>query len=1037
MGGFNLSEWALHHKSFVIYLMLMFTLAGMGSYYALGRDEDPPFPIRTMVVQANWPGASTEDMMQQVTDKLEKKLQEIPTLDYLKSFTKPGESVIYVNLLDATPSKDVPEMWYQVRKKIADVRNTLPQGVQGPFFNDEFGDTFGLIYAFTGDGFTKRELNDYIEFVRGQLLHVKNVAKVTFIGVQNEQIYLEFSTKQLASMGLSPQQIGQTLQQQNAIVPAGSLQTDNDQVKMLVSGEFESEDDLRKVVLRANDRYYRLADIATIKRGYVDPPSPLFRYNGEPAYGVGISMRQGGDVLKLGKDIHDLMARLEANTPIGLDAHLVADQPVVVEESVHGFTKTLVEAVVIVLGISFISLGLRAGLVVALCIPLVLVVTFAAMEALGIDLQRISLGALIIALGLLVDDAMITVEMMVAKLEEGMDLFHSAIFAYTATAFPMLTGTLVTVAGFLPIAFAKSGAGEYTFSMFQVIAIALVVSWFVAVVPAPLIGVWLLPKNMKKHDSAHEGRLMRFMRWMVILCMRRHWLTLAATLGIFALAIYSMKFVEQQFFPASDRPEVLVDLTLPKGASMEATIAQVDKVEQLLKGDPNVDHWSSNIGQGAIRFYLPLDVQAANPYFAQLVVVTKGIEQRDALMAKLNRAFDQGFDGILGRVQSLGLGPPVSWPIEYRVSGDDPEQVRAFAYKVADAVRADPNAGHVNFNWNEMARAIRIQVNQDKARLLGVSSQALSQAINSVVAGTTVTQVRDSIYLIDLVARASAEERATLDTMRDLKITLANGRSIPLVDVAQLDYGLEEPLMWRRDRLPTITVQADMAGKVQPATVVKALAPTMAALRATMPPGYSIAVGGTVEASAKGQGPVLAVVPLMIIVMVTLVMVQLQSMQRTFLVFSVAPMGVIGVVGALLPSHTPMGFVAILGIVALAGMIVRNTVILITQIETEIAHGHHPWEAVIIATMHRTRPIALTAAAAITGMIPIAREIFWGPMAYSIMGGLIAATLLTLWFLPAFYVLWFRIREPKPGEVPVARTPATLDHAHATPSAGE
>jgi multidrug efflux pump subunit AcrB len=1012
MTGFNLSEWALKHKSFVVYLMLMFTAAGLGSYYSLGRDEDPPFTIRTMTVSAKWPGASTEDMIDQVTDRLEKKLQEMPSLDFIRSFTKPGETTIYVNLLDATPSSVLPEMWYQVRKKIADIRQTLPPGVEGPVFNDEFGDTFGIIYAFTADGFSRRELNDHIEFMRSQLLRIPNVEKINFIGVQREEIHIEYSTKLLASMGIDPRQVARVLREQNAVIPSGALQTDTDQVKMLVSGEFESEDDLRAITLRANDRYYRLADIVKITRGYVDPPTPSFRFDGKPAYGLAISMRKGGDVLKLGEAVRHRMAELEADTPVGLDAHLVSDQPVVVEESVHGFTKTLMEAVVIVLGISFLSLGLRAGLVVALCIPLTLVVTFACMEALGIDLQRISLGALIIALGLLVDDAMITVEMMVAKLEEGMDLLHSATFAYTATAFPMLTGTLVTIAGFLPIAFAKSGAGEYTFSLFEVVGISLVVSWFVAVLFAPLIGVTILPKTMKKHGHA-EGRLMRAERGMLIQCIRHRWLTIAVTLAIFAVSLYGTKFLEKQFFPASDRPEVLVDLTLPKGASIEATTAQVDRFEKLLAGDPNIDRWSTYVGQGAIRFYLPLDVQAPNPYFAQIVIVAKGFDERDAVMTRLNRVFNEGFEELLGRVQPLGLGPPVSWPVEYRVSGDDPEEVRRLAYRVAEAVHGNPNAGHVNFNWIEMSRTVRIQVNQDKARLLGISSEALSRAINSVVAGQTITQMRDSIYLIDVVARASADERASLTTLRDLKITLDNGQSIPLADVARLEYGLEDPLIWRRNRLPTITVQADLAGKAQAATVVDQLAPKMAALQATLPPGYRIEVGGTVEATAKGQNPVIAVVPMMLIVMVTTVMIQLQSMQRTFLVFSVAPMGVIGVVGALLPSHTPMGFVAILGIVALAGMIVRNSVILITQIETEIEAGHHPWNAVIDATMHRTRPILLTAAAAIMGMIPISRELFWGPMAFAVMGGLVSATVLTLWFLPALYVVWFRVREPK------------------------
>ncbi|AWJ83541.1 ACR family transporter [Azospirillum sp. TSH58] len=1016
MTGFNLSEWALRHRSFVWYLIISLTLAGGMAYMRLGREEDPAFTIKTMVVQANWPGATIEETMKLVTDPIEKKLEEIPYLDYVKSYTKPGISVVYVNLKDYTPAEAVPDLWYQVRKKIADMKPTLPQGVQGPAFNDEFGDTFGTVYAFTADGFSYRELKDYAETARAELMRVPDVGKIQFVGVQNERIYLDFSTRKLAAMGIDREEVIAELQAQNAVAPAGVVQAGDEKISVRVSGAFTSEDSLRAISLRANDKFYRLADLADIRRGYADPPSPLFRYNGQPAIGMIISMAAGGNVLTFGEGIHQRMRQVEANLPVGIGVHLVANQSVVVEESVAGFTKALKEAVVIVLVVSFISLGLRAGLVVATSIPLVLAMTFIGMEFFDITLQRISLGALIIALGLLVDDAMITVEMMITKLEEGFSLDKAATFAYTSTAFPMLTGTLITVAGFIPIGFAQGGAAEYCFTLFAVVAMALLFSWIVAVLFAPLIGVNVLPKTMKTKHGGEPGRLMRTFRSSLRLAMRARYLVIVATLLLFGLSVFGLRFVQQQFFPASDRPELLVNLTLPQTASIRATEEVVDRFEKVLAGDPDVEHWSFYIGQGAVRFYLPLDVQLANDYFAQAVVVTKGYKVREAVRARLEKVLNEDFSDLNTRVSPLEMGPPVGWPIQYRVSGPDVGEVRAIAARMADTIGTNPYTLLVNYDWNEPSKVVRVDVDQDKARLLGISSKSLNQALNATVSGAAFTQVRDDIYLIDVVAQATNAERSSIETLRNLQIAIPDGRTVPLGEVATMRYDLEQPVVWRRTRLPTITVQADLVPPLQAATVVQQLAPAVDELRRSLPPGYSIEAGGTVENSAKGMASITAVFPIMIFVMLTILMIQLQSFQKLFLVISVAPLGLIGVVAALLPTGTPLGFVAILGVVALIGMIVRNSVIMIAQIDEHLEAGEHPWDAVINATMHRVRPILLTAAAASLGMIPIAPEVFWGPMAYAIIGGLIVATLLTLFFLPALYVAWFRIREPAAEE---------------------
>jgi multidrug efflux pump subunit AcrB len=1008
----NLSDWALRHRTLVQFFMLVILLAGIYSYQRLGRNEDPAFTIKTMVVQAAWPGASIDDTLQQVTDRIERKLQETPGIHFVRSYTEAGRTTIFVTLLGSVPGREVPDIWYQVRKKMSDIQRRLPNGVVGPFFNDEFGDTYGIVYGFTADGFTQRQLRDHVEAVRSQLLQVPDVSKIDIFGAQDEKIYIEFSTRQLAGLRLDRQALIAALQTQNAVTPAGVVQTPDEKLLVQVSGGFESEEDLRRINLVADGRIFRLSDLATVRRAYADPPQPMFRVNGVDAIGLGIAMREGGDLLKLGKRIDAQMNRLVADLPVGIEPRLVADQANVVEQSVDEFTKALWEAIAIVLAVSLISLGARAGAVVAFSIPLVLAVVFVAMDIFAIDLHRISLGALIIALALLVDDAMITVEVMVTKLEEGWDRAKAATFAYTSTAFPMLTGTLVTMIAFIPIGFAKSAAGEYTFSIFAVVAIALLVSWVVAVVFSPLIGVYILPATIqRKHTEA--GAVMRHFRRALERAMRAPWMTIGITIGVLILAVIGTRWVPNQFFPASDRPELLVDLTLAKNTSIYNTARVSARLDAILKNDPDVDRWSTYVGQGAVRFYLPLNVQLAQDYFSQLVVVTKSLEARERVRARLEKQLTEQFPSILAHVYPLELGPPVGWPVQYRVRGPDPDQVREIAYRVASIMGTDPRAQQINFDWIEPIRTLQMRVNQDQARLLGVSSQALAEALNAVTSGVSITQVRNGIYLIDVVVRARSEDRVSPSTLRTLEIPLPNGKTVPLAEVATLEYGLDWPLIWRRDREPTLTVQAAAATGVLPATVVQSLQPKMAALNAKLPLGYRIEAGGAAEESKKSIASVAAALPMAALLMLVVLMIQLQSFSRLFLVLSAIPFGLIGVVLALLISRKPLGFVALLGVIALVGMIVRNSVILVDQIETEIARGRTTWDAIIEASTHRFRPILLTAAAAILGMIPIAPTVFWGPMALAIMGGLAVATALTLIFVPALYVAVFRVRPPE------------------------
>lgn len=1025
-GKGNLSAWALHHQSMVLFLMVVLMVGGVLAYFKLGRAEDPDFTFKVMVVRTMWPGASTREVEQQVTERLEKKLEEVPWVDVVRSYSKPGESLIFIVLKDFTPPKDVPDAWYQVRKKIGDIRYTLPSSVQGPFFNDEFGDTFGIIFALTGDGYSQADLRNRADRISRDLLQLDDVKKVELLGVQDEKIYVEISHAKLANLRLDPQLLIQTLQTQNEMTPAGYVDTNADRVYLRVSGDFQSVEGIRAIGIRANGRLFRLGDIAKVWRGYADPPSPKFRWQGQDALGIALAMNKGGNILELGKQLNEKVARIQAELPAGIELHRVSDQPRVVTRAVDEFMSTLLEAVIIVLAVSFLSLGFRTGMVVALSIPLVLAVTFLAMKAAGIDLQRISLGALIIALGLLVDDAIIAVEMMVVKIEEGWDRFKAATFAYSSTAFPMLTGTLITAAGFMPVGFAKSSAGEYTFSIFAVVTIALLVSWVVAVIFTPYIGYKILPvEKLRAQGLAHqEGiynspfylRFRRLLTW----CVRHRWQTIGATVMAFFIAIAAFAVgVEKQFFPSSNRPELLINLWLPQGASLKATENEVKRVEAIL-AEPEmakyVDHFVSYVGTGSARFYLPLDQQMANDNFAEFVVTTHGDEPREALLQRLNSRLAEQFPLLRGRVLRLENGPPVGFPVQFRVSGPDLNSIRAIAAQVADVVRANQHTREVHLDWNEMTKSVRLEIDQDKARALGVSSQELSQYLHTVLAGLSITQFRENDRLIDVVGRAVSDERLQLSRLLDLNIHTHDGRFVPLAQIAKVHTELEEGVVWRRNRVPTITVRADIRDRTQAPVISNEINPLLDKLRAEITAkygdSYRIEMGGTIEESAKAEASIQAVMPAMLIAVLTLLMMQLQSFQRTLLVVLTAPLGMIGVTLSLLVFRTPFGFVAQLGVIALAGMIMRNSVILVDQIEREIEEGKDAWEAIIDSTVRRFRPIILTALAAILAMIPLSRSVFWGPMAIAIMGGLLVATVLTLLFLPALYAAWFKVKAP-------------------------
>ncbi|MCH7342108.1 efflux RND transporter permease subunit [Pelomonas sp. CA6] len=1028
--GFNLSRWALEHPALTRYLMVVLMVMGFATYFQLGQDEDPPFTFRIMVIQAFWPGATPQQMAEQVSDKIERTLQEVPHADKIRSFTKPGESLILFQLKDSTPAKEVAGTWYQVRKKVGDMRYTLPQGVQGPIFNDDFGDVYGSIYALSADGFSQEELRQHAEKVRSELLRVPDVAKVELFGVQAEKLFIEISQKRLAELGLDFNQVIGQLNAQNAVEGAGVLDASAGNLQVRVKGQLTSVEALRQLPIRATNpatgqaSSLRLADIASITRGYADPATVMVRHQGKQVVALGISMSKGGDIIAMGKALRQSVAGVQSSLPAGLELSQIQDQPQAVSRSVGEFVQVLIEAIVVVLAVSFISLGLHTrplridiwpGLVVAITIPLVLAITFVTMFYWGVGLHKISLGSLIIALGLLVDDAIIAVEMMVRKLEEGYDKLHAATYAYDVTAMPMLTGTLITAVGFLPIGLARSATGEYTFAIFAVTAAALVISWVVSVYFVPYLGALLLRVKPQTGGEAHElfdtpfyNRFRATVRW----CVENRWKTILATVALFVLGLVGMSRVQQQFFPDSSRPEILVDLTLPEGSTMRQTEEVAKRFEARMLKEPGIRTVSAWVGSGVPRFYLPLDQIFPASNVSQFILLPKDLGEREALRKRLPALVATEFPEVRARVKLLPNGPPVPYPVQFRVSGADPKEVRVWADQAKEILRANPNMRGVNDNWNESIKVLKLDVDQDKARALGVSSQSIAQASQVRLSGAVVGQYREGDRLIDIVLRQPLDERNAITDLASAYVPTATGRAIPLTQIAKVDFGWEPGVMQREDRLYAVTVQGDVVEGLQGATVSGQIWPEMQKLQSRMPPGYRISIAGAVEESSKGQGSIAAGVPMMLFITFTLLMLQLQSFSRAMLVFLTGPLGIAGVAAALLLLNRPFGFVALLGVIALMGMIQRNSVILIDQIEQDRARGVPAWSAIVEAAVRRLRPIALTAAAAVLAMVPLSRSVFWGPMAVAIMGGLIVATVLTLLALPAMYAAWFRVERP-------------------------
>ncbi len=1020
MRSFNLSAWAVRHPALVTFFILALGIAGTQSFFKLGRAEDPNFTIKNVVITAIWPGATATEMQAQVADRIEKKLQELPYFDKVETYTKPGFSALSMGFKDSTPARDVPQLFYQLRKKLGDLRSELPTDLIGPNINDEYGDVDSILYTLTGTGADFAQLKRVAESLRQRILKLPNVTKVNIYGTQDERIFVEFNHAKLSTLGISPQAIFASLSKQNAVAPAGVIETNAQRIALRVTGALEGEKAVAETPVESGGRVFRLGDIATVSRGFVDPPTFLIRQKTKPALAVGIVMAKGGNLLALGEDVRKSMQAFIAETPAGIDFEQIADQPKVVDEAIFEFERSFLEALAIVLGVSFLSLGWRTGIVVALSIPLVLTIVFVCMNIMGIDLHRITLGALIIALGLLVDDAIIAVEMMAVKMEEGWSRTKAAAYAWESTAFPMLTGTLVTAAGFLPVGFANSAVGEYTGSLFWVVAIALIASWVVAVVFTPFLGVKLLP-DVKPHASGHDQGAQshsamyktgpyRALRSLITWCVNRRYTVVAATVGVFATSVVAFGFVQQQFFPLSERPELFFQMRLPEGTAIGPTLAITKEAEKLLEGDPDAATYTAYVGQGSPRFWLGLNPQLPNEAFAEIVIVAKNVEARERLKTKIEAAVAKGaLAAARIRVDRFNFGPPVGFPVQFRGGGADPAKVRTIAADVRDVMRADTKVVDPHMNWNEQTPSLRLEVDQERARALGLTPQDISQSLATLISGFTVTQVRDGTEKIDVVARAAASERADLGRIADLTVVSRDGVAVPLGQIVKIHYGHEEPILWRRNRDMSITVRADVVDGVQPPDATKAIWPKLADIRAKLPAGYRLEIGGAVEESEKGNASLAAMFPVMALAMLTLLMLQLQNFSRLILVFLTAPLGLIGASLGLNLFNKPFGFVALLGLIALAGMIMRNAIILVDQIEADVDGGDHTRrQAIIEATVRRARPVILTALAAILAMIPLSRSAFWGPMAIVIMGGLFVATFLTLLFLPALYAVWFR-----------------------------
>jgi multidrug efflux pump len=1013
MKRFNLSAWAVNHPALVLFLMIVLGVAGLFSYQRLGRAEDPFFTVKVVNVSVMWPGATANEIQTQVADPIEKKLQELPYFEKVQTYSKPGFTAMQVTFRDSTPPKEVPYLFYLLRKKLVDVQGELPAGILGPVVNDEFSDVDSILFMMTGDGADYKQLKTTAEAFRQRLLKVRGVVKVDMYGTQDERIFVEFSHAKLATLGITPQALFDSLAKQNNVVPAGTVETSSQRVPLRVTGALDGAKAVAETPVESNGRVFRLGDIATVTHGFVDPPSFVVRQEGKPAIGIGVVTAKGANILELGKDVNAATAEFMKAVPQGINVDQIADQPKVVEHAVGEFVHSFIEALAIVLFVSFVALGWRTGIVVAASVPLVLAIVFIVMESMSLDLHRITLGALIIALGLMVDDAIIAVEMMVVKMEQGWDRMKAASFAWESTAFPMLTGTLVTAAGFLPIGFANSAVGEYAGGIFWIVAISLVASWFVAVIFTPYIGVKLLP-DIKVHHShdphaIYETRMYRGLRAVVQWCVNHRITTVAATVGVFVVSIVAFGHVQQQFFPLSERPELFLQLRLPEGTAFNVTEKAVKEAETLLKGDKDIETYTAYVGQGSPRFWLGLNPQLPNEAFAEIVIVAKDVGARERIKAKIENAADEGMlSQARVRVDRFNFGPPVGFPVQFRVIGPDTNKVREIAYQVRDVMKQNPNVKDVQLDWNEQSPYLKLVVDQDRARALGLTPQDVSQSLAMLISGVQVTTVRDGIEKVGVVARAVPSERLDLAHVGDLTITSKNGIAVPLQQIAKIEYSHEEPILWRRNRDMAITVRSDVNDGVQAPDVTNQIWPKLQDIRDHLEPAYRIEPGGAFEESAKGNASIFVLFPVMAMVMLTLLMIQLQNFARLILVFLTAPLGIIGASLGLNVANAPFGFVALLGLIALAGMIMRNTVILVDQIETDVAHGLTRREAIVEATVRRARPVVLTALAAILAMIPLSRSAFWGPMAITIMGGLFVATFLTLLYLPGLYALWFR-----------------------------
>jgi multidrug efflux pump subunit AcrB len=1042
MKRFNLSAWAVSHPTLILFLMIMLGIAGFFSYRGLGRAEDPYFTVKVVNVSVMWPGATANEIQTQVADPIEKKLQELPYFEKVQTYSKPAFTAMQVTFRDNTPAKDVPYLFYLLRKKLVDVQGELPQGILGPVVNDEFSDVDSILYMMTGDGADYAQLKKVAEAMRQRLLKVPGVTKVDVYGTQDERIYVEFSHAKLATLGITPQALFDSLAKQNNVVPAGTVETSAQRVPLRVTGALDGAQAVAETPVESNGRVFRLGDIATVTHGFVDPPSFVVRQEGKPAIGIGIVTAKGANILELGKDVDAATAEFMKAVPQGVAVEKIADQPKVVERAVGEFVDSFIEALAIVLFVSFLALGWRTGFVVAASVPLVLAIVFIAMKGMSLDLHRITLGALIIALGLLVDDAIIAVEMMVVKMEQGWDRMRAASFAWESTAFPMLTGTLVTATGFLPIGFANSAVGEYAGGIFWVVAIALVASWFVAVIFTPYIGVKLLPNVKVHHDhdphAVYETRIYRGLRAVIQWCVDHRIRTVVATVGVFVASIVAFGHVQQQFFPLSERPELFLQLRLPEGTAFNVTEKSVEKAETLLKGDNDIATYTAYVGQGSPRFWLGLNPQLPNEAFAEIVIVAKDVEARERIKTKIENAVADGaLTEARVRVDRFNFGPPVGFPVQFRVIGPDTNKVREIAYQVREIMRQNPNVKEPQLDWNEQSPYLKLVVDQDRARALGLTPQDVSQALSMLISGAQVTTIRDGIEKVGVVARAVPSERLDLAHVGDLTITSKGGIAVPLQQIAKIEYSHEEPILWRRNRDMAITVRADVNDGVQAPDVTNQISPKLQQIRDHLEPAYRIEAGGAFEESAKGNASIFVLFPVMVIVMLTLLMIQLQNFSRLALVFLTAPLGIVGASLGLNVAAQPFGFVALLGLIALAGMIMRNTVILVDQIETDVSHGLTRKEAIVEATVRRARPVVLTALAAILAMIPLSRSAFWGPMAITIMGGLFVATFLTLLYLPGLYALWFRKSLGESGKAQEEAEAADLapqHHGHAQPA---